>query len=296
MVSFASPLKPLSRAHGNSAHDSCRESACKSLIRIEIRLTIYESCDRLESFSRDPIGFKGGGDANIYRYVGGKPLERLDPRGLAWGNNDFFNHYWHGNGQGVTLTSTGILNDFLRGVDGEIQGQFEQGKGDAIAKMHCKNGPGGYSENVTWTSPPGLAWESGLWPLGGTPVNVTRTASVSWNCEQCECPTSELKITSWTVDVTLGIHVHDAWTNPYKVWEGDDTDSAAANGDCCYGCYKAWMENPPYRNAEYQACITDCDTRFPHKGNGGGWGGRPFGITEDITKSKSFSGGSPCGS
>ena len=33
--------------------------------------------------TKDPIGF-GGGDANLYAYVGGEPVNRVDPSGLIW--------------------------------------------------------------------------------------------------------------------------------------------------------------------------------------------------------------------
>ena len=51
--------KPLSRVRGNSAIGSHRARSFNSLNRIEMRLSIYESRDRLESFSRDPIGYEG---------------------------------------------------------------------------------------------------------------------------------------------------------------------------------------------------------------------------------------------
>ena len=54
----------------------------KSRSRIEIWLVIYETCDRLESFTRDPIGFKGS-EWNLYEYVRGRSLNYIDPSGLV---------------------------------------------------------------------------------------------------------------------------------------------------------------------------------------------------------------------
>jgi hypothetical protein len=52
----------------------------KSRSGIEIWLTIYETCDRLESFTRDPIGFDGGA-YGIYEYCHTKPHIYMDPFG-----------------------------------------------------------------------------------------------------------------------------------------------------------------------------------------------------------------------
>ena len=73
--------KPLSRVRGNSAIGSHRARSFNSLNRIEMRLSIYESRDRLESFSRDPIGFEGS-PYNLYEYVESNPLVGTDPLGL----------------------------------------------------------------------------------------------------------------------------------------------------------------------------------------------------------------------
>ncbi len=61
---------------------SCTEAPhSKSRNGIEIWLLIYESCDGLESFTRDPIGYRGS-EWNLYEYVDGGPLQRVDPLGL----------------------------------------------------------------------------------------------------------------------------------------------------------------------------------------------------------------------
>ena len=60
----------------------CTEAShSKSLDCVEIWLTIYEGCDGLESFTRDPIGFDGS-EWNLYSYVDSRPLLGLDPSGL----------------------------------------------------------------------------------------------------------------------------------------------------------------------------------------------------------------------
>ena len=53
----------------------------KSLDCVEIWQAIYETCDRLESFTRDPIGFKSLCN-NFYSFVWGRSLSKVDPSGL----------------------------------------------------------------------------------------------------------------------------------------------------------------------------------------------------------------------
>ena len=52
----------------------------KSLSRVEIWLVIYESCDGLESCSRDPIGYEGS-PWSLYEFVGGNPSNYMDATG-----------------------------------------------------------------------------------------------------------------------------------------------------------------------------------------------------------------------
>ena len=54
----------------------------KSLSCVEIWLTIYEGCVGLESFTRDPIGYKES-ELDLYAYVNGHSLSYTDPDGLV---------------------------------------------------------------------------------------------------------------------------------------------------------------------------------------------------------------------
>jgi RHS repeat-associated protein len=91
--------------------------------------------------SQDPIGFSAG-DANLYRYVGNSPTNRIDPSGLqmepiteetarrarlnlltipwfwAPGRADLFiGHYYEGNGKTVDLTDFGVLNSVKNNME-----------------------------------------------------------------------------------------------------------------------------------------------------------------------------------
>ena len=57
----------------------------KSLSRVEIWLTIYETCDRLESFTRDPMKYKGS-PFDLYEFCDSSPLQKYDPMGLEPGS------------------------------------------------------------------------------------------------------------------------------------------------------------------------------------------------------------------
>ena len=59
----------------------CTEApASKSLGRVEIWQAVYETCDGLESFTRDPIGYFGS-KWGLYTIVDGEVLSLVDPSG-----------------------------------------------------------------------------------------------------------------------------------------------------------------------------------------------------------------------
>jgi len=70
-----------SRAREAKTNRYAEATGWKPLTRVEIKQVIYDSRIRLESFSRDPIGYEGS-EWNLYEYVAGKPTKYLDPSGL----------------------------------------------------------------------------------------------------------------------------------------------------------------------------------------------------------------------
>jgi len=70
-----------SRAREAKTASCTKAPASKSLVRVEIWLVIYDRCDGLESFTRDPIGYKSG-SKSVYGYIAARSLTQLDPSGL----------------------------------------------------------------------------------------------------------------------------------------------------------------------------------------------------------------------
>jgi len=70
-----------SRAREAKTNRYAEATGCKSLNCVEIWQVIYDYRIRLESFSRDPIGFEGG-QLNIYGYVDSRVFISTDPSGM----------------------------------------------------------------------------------------------------------------------------------------------------------------------------------------------------------------------
>ena len=89
MVTFAHQnsaalIKPTPRARAQDR--SCIPTAqhlLNSPAHAHLRHSTYESCARLGSCSRDPIGYRGG--RNTYRFVSNNPGNRLDAHGMLDG-------------------------------------------------------------------------------------------------------------------------------------------------------------------------------------------------------------------
>jgi RHS repeat-associated protein len=60
--------------------------------------------------SKDPIGMVDG--PNLYNYVGGAPVNRIDTLGLDWTLWDFANWFFNGEGQPVDFSNIGLLDDY----------------------------------------------------------------------------------------------------------------------------------------------------------------------------------------
>jgi len=69
-----------SRARGAKTNRYAEATGCKPLTRVEIQQVIYDYRIRLESFSRDPIGYSRR-DKSLNQYIRGRTLIGMDPKG-----------------------------------------------------------------------------------------------------------------------------------------------------------------------------------------------------------------------
>ena len=72
-----------SRAREAKTNRYAEATGCKPLTRVEIQQVIYDYRIRLESFSRDAIGFEGR-SWNVYQFCRVNPTSVVDPLGTIW--------------------------------------------------------------------------------------------------------------------------------------------------------------------------------------------------------------------
>ena len=142
----------------------CTESPySKSLDCVEIWLTIYESCDGLESFTRDPIGYRAG--MNLFMYVGLRPLDRTDPSGFL----DIRPYVdppsppWFGSTCAIAVRCFSVSGPITIGAGYHCGLYLSNG-----AKQVSIDGTGGDENNFDWQDPynhPPDSWLDGDWVL-----------------------------------------------------------------------------------------------------------------------------------
>ncbi|TWT55996.1 hypothetical protein CA85_47040 [Allorhodopirellula solitaria] len=75
-------LKNRTRARARVERCRSRRASCETTAkRTSKPACVYESCRRLESCSRDPIGYVGS-EWSLYEYVSSVPIQYMDPMGL----------------------------------------------------------------------------------------------------------------------------------------------------------------------------------------------------------------------
>ncbi len=266
---------PHSRAR--SIASFCTDSTrCKSLDRIDMRFSIYESRVGLESFSRDPIGYEGG-SIGLYEYCIAKPLHFVDSTGFrgrvpsdtdfplgAWTRFDFYNHYVSGNGSPVDLANVGWLPPFIARNRGHVSRHSEQALAEAQSLINCDDGEGSYSlsKRIRVSD----LWQQGQNPLytwsviGGAPMTINYYVSASWTCSKCCSSEGGLQVTSFSLQVDNHFLMLDAYTNPWN--QGPDDPRMVNRRSICFeNCRNSFP--PAGQRAQYQLCLSKCAKRFP---------------------------------
>jgi RHS repeat-associated protein len=250
---------------------------------------------------RDPIGFDGS-RWNLFSYCEAGPLRRVDPSGLDWTINDFFNHWWWGHGKAVNLdTDAGLLGRYRSLHAGKIDPILDSTLAIAKSLINCDEGPGAYSRagnlakvNTSWSS-----WSVGptdpLFVLGNSPISYVPSYTAVWLCEYCCASGGTVKVTSWTVNASVDFKLRDSFTNPYFVWEHDDQERARKQAACIQKAYldfiRGKISEPIYRDR-----IKQCKKDYPTGDGPTGpiSGGDPYAIFANWTETKSLSGSDPC--
>jgi RHS repeat-associated protein len=89
--------------------------------------------------TKDPIGF-GGGDANLYAYVGGDPVNRVDPSGLAW--YDAVADFSAGFGDTMTFGLTAKIREFSHWIPSRWGGPRTLWNGNYVSRAtHALSDP-----------------------------------------------------------------------------------------------------------------------------------------------------------
>jgi len=246
----------------------------KSFGRVEIWLMISESCVGLESFTRDPIGLRGG--PSQYNYVYASPLMYLDfngefgvkPIGQKWEVPDFFAWYYAGLGQDVDIAQVGLLipwwnhiqpqvyNDLKRSLLPSLESQLDciSGKTSASIDISSKDTllkegkvcPGGIHTTA------GGSVSDPLTVMGTSCVTFRAICKISIDCINCCDGSVGISSSKGSCDITFS--VRDKFQNPLDV--GGFFGKHDWPGSKPYGLNATWYHTWKWSNL-YDPCNDD---------------------------------------
>jgi RHS repeat-associated protein len=149
----------------------------------------------------DPIGLSGG--INLYTYVGGNPVNTIDPYGLCWSNKRAVAHYINPFSGDVTLGQTGCVGEVSSATE-SVRNAWKNSvgqKAEAAAKsLKC---PGGGSKAVTFSGATGV--HSGVFWIGGIKLSQRATCSVKKDCSKC----------TWSYSCSISNSMNDKFVQPF---------------------------------------------------------------------------------
>lgn len=306
------PPRNLQRTHVNRTHARGRNRTCKSgsnrcvsPTRCHAKLKReYLRLPRMESCSRDPIGYVDGPNS----YAAYFAPDYVDPLGLWtlplmpwWDNGDWVDHYYTGNNRPIDLGDIGLLDDYLAVHEGE-RNQVMNSITSGAAMPSCSS-EGSFSANETssgsrnFNSIPscdnrydGLILDP-LYAVGCSTPTYSYNVTKSWTCTKC-CDGS-LKITSFSTTGTVDYNLSDYFTNP------NDNGGASDGGpgiephlqctDSCWATYRSCASGARGSSIRLcsrarERCLSQCRRDHPTNDYG-----RPYRITANWSESVSDS-------
>jgi len=226
---------------------------------------------------------------NLYQYVGGNPVNRLDYSGLKWGSSDFTRHYWTGGGEAVDLGDVGLLEDWKSAVASHLQ-SIETSvilAGGYADKASCEEeGAFQFSKSGRVTGSTFTAsgtdrrhnMSDPLYSIGGSTVHADYSCTVTRECACCD--SGALKEVSRTIECTVSWTLDDLFSNPMDEYGPHYTRDEEAYSQCVSACRNAYRSCSPGIGGvtrarltrarrkrcrrQFNSCVARCDEKYPN--------------------------------
>ena len=231
---------------------SCTEAPhSKSLDCVEIWLVIYESCDGLEFFTRDPMDYEGS-EWNLYEFLGSRVLRFVDPSGQIPITCECRN----GPRFGVNCALAGCL--YYRTV--ECQGLASGCCREACCPNGGDSGGGCMTFTGSWKIVPGPdAYDDAEGDFDAAiaeivicciPIPAAKCAQVAW--QGMRCTTRLVRVTRWGSPIKSGRWVmkgEPTWWN--YVCSGKFQPPSWPGGNIPAGKALCWTAEVPLKNLRW---------------------------------------------
>jgi RHS repeat-associated protein len=219
--------------------------------------------------SEDPIGFNAF-DENLYRYINNQVTMLIDPSGMKWTVPQYFHWYYVGGGQTVTLSFTGLLDDYITETAVTRKLQVTNAV-EVKSNLDCNNKKQSISGDINISTAAGGGILNPLTVLGNSLYKAVYVCSLTLTYKCCESKIIPLK---QKFDCRVTFNFKDRFANPLD-WNGTEyekkEDVYKACKQDCYKKYKCpWHALSFKARVERMQCLVDrshcleaCDAMHP---------------------------------